>query len=85
MGLVNKITPPDKTIPEAKALAREIASKPPVAVRQAKAAILKSFEAPLETSLQHERDLFYSLFDTADQKEGMASFLEKRTPQWTGR
>jgi enoyl-CoA hydratase len=66
-------------------LAREIASKPPVAVRIAKEAVLKSLDTPMETGLDHERRLFYLLFSTEDKEEGISAFLEKRKAQFKGR
>ena len=58
---------------------------PPLAVQMAKAAVLQAYETPLGAGLEFERRLFYSLFATEDQKEGMQAFLEKRAPQWKGR
>lgn len=84
-GLVNKVAPVELYLDEAKALAREIAKKSPVAVRLAKEAVLKSFDGPLEEGLQFERKNFYMLFSSEDQKEGMRAFLEKRQATFTGR
>jgi len=84
MGLVTKVTPPELTIDEAKKLATEIASKPAIAVRLGKEAILKAFDTTIEGGLDYERKLFYLLFATLDQKEGMAAFMEKRKPVWQG-
>ncbi len=84
-GLVNKVVPVEYYLKEAEALAREIASKPPVAVRLAKEAILKSFDTTIEGGLEFERKNFYLLFATEDQKEGMQAFRDKRKPDWKGR
>ncbi|MBI4424830.1 MAG: enoyl-CoA hydratase/isomerase family protein [Elusimicrobia bacterium] len=84
-GLVNAVVPPGQTLEEALRLAQEIAALPPLASRQIKAAVREGLDLPLEDSLRRERDRFYSLFDTADQKEGMAAFLEKRKPQFAGK
>ena len=69
----------------AKALAKEIASKPPIAVRFAKESILRSFDTTIETGLDYERKAFYMLFATNDQKEGMKAFMEKRKPSFQGK
>jgi enoyl-CoA hydratase len=58
---------------------------PPVAVLSAKAAVNRGEELPLEAGLEFERRSFYLLFDSEDQKEGMAAFSEKRSPTWRGR
>ncbi len=84
-GLINRIVPVEAFLGEALALAREIAGKPPIAVRLAKEAVLKSFDTTIEGGLEFERKNFYLLFATEDQKEGMAAFIEKRTPAWKGR
>jgi len=85
LGIVNKVVPAEATIPVATRLAREIAAKPPLAVRMAKEAVLKAFEAPLSEGLASERKSFYFLFATEDQKEGMRAFLEKRKGVFKGR
>ncbi|HTY57709.1 MAG TPA: enoyl-CoA hydratase-related protein [Bacteroidota bacterium] len=84
-GLVNKVVPAESLLGEARAWAAEIASLPPLAVRLAKEAVLKSFDTTIEGGLAFERKNFYLLFSSEDQKEGMRSFLEKRRPQWKGR
>lgn len=84
-GLVNKVVPAEMYLEEAKSLAKEIASKPPVAVRLAKESVLKSFDTTIEGGLEFERKNFYLLFATDDQKEGMKAFMEKRKADWKGR
>jgi enoyl-CoA hydratase len=83
-GMVNRIVPPERFLEEAIALADEIASRAPLAVRLGKQAVNQALELPLAEGLAAERRLFYSLFATRDQKEGMAAFLEKRKPDWQG-
>ncbi len=83
-GLVNRVYPVEVYLDEAIRLANEIAARAPVAVRLAKEAVNAAFEMPLRAGLDHERRLFYLLFGTADQKEGMDAFVNKRKPQWTG-
>lgn len=85
LGLVNRVVPAEIYLQEAFALASTIASKPPIAVRLAKEAVLRALSTPLEIGLEFERKNFYLLFSTADQKEGMQAFQQKRPPQWRGR
>ena len=85
IGLVNKVVPPEALLDEARTLARTIASKPPVAVRLAKEAVLKAFDTTIEGGLEFERKNFYLLFASEDQKEGMKAFIEKRKPVWRGK
>ncbi|OGQ47772.1 MAG: enoyl-CoA hydratase [Deltaproteobacteria bacterium RIFCSPLOWO2_02_FULL_46_8] len=84
-GLVSKISPAAEYLNEAKKLAQKIAEKSPIATSTAKQAILKAMQLPLEEGLKEERRLFYQLFDTEDQKEGMKAFMEKRKPNFTGK
>jgi enoyl-CoA hydratase len=85
LGVVNRVVPAEMTIDVARRMAREIAAKPPLAVRMAKEAVLKAFEGPLSDGLAAERKSFYFLFATEDQKEGMHAFLEKRKGVFKGR
>jgi enoyl-CoA hydratase len=85
LGVVNKVVPAEMTIALARRLARQIAEKPPLAVRMAKEGVLKAFEGPLSDGLSAERKSFYFLFATEDQKEGMRAFLEKRKGVFKGR
>jgi enoyl-CoA hydratase len=85
LGLVNRVAPVELFLDEAKAIAREIAKKSPVAVRLAKEAVLKTYDTSITEGLQFERKNFYMLFSSEDQKEGMKAFLEKRTAVFTGR
>ena len=84
-GLVNKVVPVEYYLQESKDLAKEIASKPPVAVRLAKEAVLKAFDTTIEGGLEFERKNFYLLFASDDQKEGMKAFVDKGKPNWKGK
>ena len=84
-GLVSRVVPVELYLDEAKNLAREIASKPPIAVRLAKESVNKASEMSLTEGLEFERSLFYFLFSTDDQDEGMRAFIEKRKPEWKGK
>jgi len=83
-GLVNRVVPVESTLDEALRLASEIAERAPLAVRLAKEAVNHAFESFLADGLADERRAFYFLFGTRDQKEGMAAFIAKRKPEWTG-
>lgn len=83
-GLVNQVVPVELYLEEAVKLAQQIAARAPVAVRLAKEAINAVYEMPLQAGLAHERRLFYMLFATADQKEGMDAFVNKRAVNWQG-
>jgi enoyl-CoA hydratase len=83
-GLVNRVVPVERFLDEALGLAKEIASRAPLAVRLGKEAVNHAFDAFLSEGLASERRAFYYLFSTQDQKEGMAAFLEKRKPEWKG-
>ncbi|MDH3251745.1 MAG: enoyl-CoA hydratase-related protein [Ignavibacteria bacterium] len=84
-GLVNTVVPVERYLEEARDWAKEIASKPPVAVKLAKESVLKSFDTTIEGGLEFERKNFYLLFASEDQKEGMKAFIEKRKPDWKNR
>jgi enoyl-CoA hydratase len=83
-GLVNRVVPVERYLEEALGLAAEIAARAPLAVRLGKEAVNHAFESTLAEGLADERRAFYFLFASADQKEGMAAFTEKRKPEWKG-
>ena len=85
LGLVARVVPNELVVEDALALAAKIATKSPLALRLAKEAVNAAYEMSLTDALAHERRLFYLLFASEDQKEGMAAFLEKRDPNFTGR
>ena len=84
-GLASRVVPVERYLDEAIELAAQIAGRAPVAVQMAKAAINKAYELGLSEGMEYEKTLFYFLFATEDQKEGMAAFAEKRAPVWKGR
>jgi enoyl-CoA hydratase len=84
-GMVNRVLPVERYLDEALKLAEEIASRAPVAIRAAKKMINQTFERSLSEALAEEKQEFYNLFATEDQKEGMQAFLEKRKPEWKGK
>jgi enoyl-CoA hydratase len=84
-GLVNRVFPAEVLMEEAVKFAAEIAARAPVALRMGKEAVNAAFEMSLQSGLAHERRLFYMLFATEDQKEGMDAFVNKRPPEWKGK
>ena len=83
-GLINRVVPVEFYLESALKLAREVASRPPIATKLAKESVLKSFDTTINDGLEFERKNFYLLFATSDMREGMAAFLEKRRPDWKG-
>ncbi len=81
-GLVSRVVPVKKLLPEAMSAAAKIAEKSAIATMAVKEAVDRSYETTLEEGLIFERRLFHSLFATEDQSEGMAAFAEKREPQF---
>ena len=77
-GLVNAVYPQDELMPAAEKLANRIAVQAPIAVRAAKAAMNEGIDVPMDDAIQVEVKHFSDCFETADQKEGMKAFMEKR-------
>ena len=85
LGLVNQVVPQDQVLKAARDLARKIASKSAVAVRQALAAIEEGLQGSLEQGLIKEAEAFGVVAASEDSKEGVKAFLEKRQPRFTDR
>lgn len=85
LGLVVEICTPDKTVDRAVEIARTIALRAPVAVRNTKACIRVSVGATLENGIAFERDAIWRNAMTDDKLEGMRAFTEKRAPVFTGK
>jgi len=81
-GLVSRVVPLDKLMDEALAAAILIADQPRLAVYAIKESVNRAFEGGLADGVMFERRLFHAMFATADQKEGMDAFLNKRKPQF---
>jgi enoyl-CoA hydratase len=84
-GLVARVVPAERLMPETLEAARKIAAQGRLAAIANKEAVNAAFESPLAEGLKLERRLFYGLFATRDQKEGMAAFIEKRPPKFENR
>jgi enoyl-CoA hydratase len=84
-GLINAVVPAAELDAKVDALAKELASKSPFVLAQIKDATRRSFELPLSEGLDYETRLFALCFGTEDLREGIAAFLEKRPPRFSGR
>jgi enoyl-CoA hydratase len=84
-GLVSRIVPAAELLHEALKTAEAIAALSLPIVMMAKESVNRAYETTLAEGIRFERRLFHAMFATADQKEGMAAFVEKRAPAFTGR
>jgi enoyl-CoA hydratase/carnithine racemase len=84
-ALVSRVVPLADLIETAMTAAKKIAALSPNAVKLTKEMVNAAYETPLSQGVMLERRLFHSLFAFEDQKEGMAAFVEKRKPVFTGR
>lgn len=82
IGLVEEVVPSGSALDAALALAAKVAEQSPSAVSACKKLIQQGRSGNISAALPLERELFVGLFDTKDQVEGVAAFLEKRAPQW---
>lgn len=83
LGLVAKVVEPEQLVAEALALGDKIATFSRPVIAMAKDCVNKSQQLPLDQGLEYERRIFWSTFATADQKEGMGAFADKRAAQFT--
>ncbi|MGW4743685.1 enoyl-CoA hydratase [Streptomyces sp. NPDC004290] len=84
-GLVSRVVPVDDLLSEALAVAGTVAGMSKPVAMMAKEAVNRAFETTLAEGVRFERRLFHAVFATADQKEGMSAFAEKRAPDFTHR
>jgi enoyl-CoA hydratase len=84
-GLVSRVVPAERLLAEALAAAEQICALSAPSVMMAKECVNRAFESGLSDGMGYERRLFQSLFGTADQKEGMDAFVNKRKPAFTHR
>lgn len=85
IGLVNKVVPREKLEETAMELAQKLASKSPLALQMGKTSFYKMSDMPYEKALTYLGEVFAILTTTEDAKEGIASFLDKRQPEWKER
>ena len=83
-GLVHRVVPPEQVLPEAQALAAQLAAGPTAAFRALKTVLATAATDSLEDTLALEARLQTDLGRTADHREAVEAFLEKRTPTFTG-
>jgi enoyl-CoA hydratase len=84
-GLVARVVAREAWLEEATRVAREIATKGPVATRLAKEAVDRAYESTLHLGVEYERQALYLAFASEDAKEGLRAFTEKRKPDFKGR
>ena len=85
IGLVNAVVPHAELMTKVREVAAKIASKGPLAIAQAKRVLERGLDVPLPVANELEAQAFASLFGSADQREGMGAFLEKRKAAFTGK
>ena len=84
IGLINRVVPADKLMEEASAVARRLAKSAPIALALAKRAVNRTYDMTLEEALDYEAQLQSIAGRSADHKEGVAAFVEKRAPKFSG-
>ncbi|MEE9275762.1 MAG: enoyl-CoA hydratase-related protein, partial [bacterium] len=85
IGLVNRVVPRGELMAAAEEIAREIASKSPIAVEKTLDAVNRGLDAGLEEGLRIEGENYSALYATEDLREGCAAYFEKRKPRFRGR
>ena len=85
MGFVNVLSEPGDALAEAVRLARDICANAPVSVQACLAAVNQIVSADDELGWQQTGEALHAASHSADAREGVAAFLEKRPPEWTGR
>ena len=85
MGLASEVVPDAKVVAHGLEIAAKIAALPPLSVDAIKEVVKLGADAPLQAALVLERKAFQLLFATEDRDEGIAAFIEKRTPKFKGR
>jgi enoyl-CoA hydratase len=84
-GLVSQVVARSRLRTAADATARDLAARAPLAQRLAKEAVVRALDLPLDEGMRLEHDLYVLLQTTADRREGVRSFLERRRPRYEGR
>jgi enoyl-CoA hydratase len=84
-GLVSGVVPPARLVPTVAEMARGLARRGPLALRLAKEAVVRALDLPLGEGIRLEQDLYVLLQTTADRREGVRAFVERRAPRFQGR
>lgn len=84
IGLVSKVVPGDELLSVAKALGEKIMACAPLAVQLCKSVVNVGLDVDLQSGISYEAEVFGMCFGTADQKEGMTAFIDKRKARFTG-
>jgi len=84
LGIVDRLVPAERLLPEARDFARSLAQGPTLALGEIKTAAKQGIEMALDGGLTLEREAIWRLFQSGDASEGMAAFVEKRKPSWKG-
>jgi enoyl-CoA hydratase len=84
LGLVDEVVPASDLMPRARAIAESIAAMAPLAISAVIEAVARGEAQPIGAAMQVEAEIFGQLCATADKREGLTAFLEKRPPKWTG-
>lgn len=85
LGIVNRVVPAEELLPATYALTDRILKRAPLAVQMAKQLVNDGLQASLPAAITQEMGMTATLYDTADAREGIAAFIEKRPPEFTGR
>ena len=85
IGLVSRVVPHDQLVPAAQELAARIAANPPLAVRKLKEGLRRALDPDWHELGRWVSSSLHELFRTEDHREGVAAFLERRAPSYTGR
>lgn len=85
IGLVTQVVPGNQLMETAHHMAEQLSHQAPLAVAAIKRAVMRGADHPMDRALDVEKHEFRHVFSSADAREGISAFVEKRMPQWTGK